>query len=179
MQIEWPSGLNLFFFRDSVRGKECTPIRPLPKKAPRNKSMKGTLMKIMRLVVNFVVMPALKTMWPLHVNEMEQGSNKEQFKLPGGLLERYHKHFKPLDGVAVDNAAPGCWPMTALVIASKILDQVGLIIEQLVGVHMKRVNKDEMDVGNFVESLAVYEQLIPQKHVAELHGAIKRLVEFS
>jgi hypothetical protein len=165
--------------RDSVRGVEYSPIKPLPKKKPRNSSVKGTLMKVMRIMVNFIVMPVLQTMWPRHVNEMDKGPTREQFRLPGGLLERYHRYFKPLSGVTVDNAAPSCWPMTALVIASQITHQVSLVIEQLVGIRLKKVNKEDVDVSMFIESLAVYEKLIPPKHVAEFHGVIKRLVEFS
>ncbi len=136
-------------------------------------------MKCVRVMVNFIVMPVLQVLWPRHVREMEQGPTSVEFKLPDGLYRHYYENFKPLSGVTVDNAAPVCWPMTALVFASQIAEHVGLIFEQLVGLRLQKIRKGDINIVQFMEPLSIDENLIPPKHIAGFQEVVSRIIEFS
>lgn len=166
-------------FRDRT-GDWGKPIQKVVQQSKQKKkktiSLKATLSKLTRVVLNFVVMPVLKTLWPRSSAEIDKGySGSSEKRFDETIISYYMNCHERPSNVTITESHPRCWPLSALVIAKQIVVKLGQLVAHLVGVALKRKNNIAFDINKLLEYLSVYD-LIPQKHLDGLKVAIEDLL---
>lgn len=122
--------------------------------SPRPKKMipKVLLMRLVRTVLNVVVMPLLRIFWPQDL--MHADSNYYAVFVDGQLLNaykaRYSKNFTPIEHVTVSSASPHCWPIIALGVANLIIGDICQVTEAWVADEQEII---EAKVSDLIASL--------------------------
>ncbi|MBP5977789.1 hypothetical protein HW132_35075, partial [Brasilonema sp. CT11] len=92
---------------------------------PKKRIPQVTLMKLYRVVLNFVMMPVLKTFWPDDYQDPDYEMYPFIFWARGAveLFERlyYSRPYVPFSQVTIGRAQPSHWPLIALGLARQLI----------------------------------------------------------
>jgi hypothetical protein len=183
LHLQYPRELlhDISFYEHNRSGNWGKPTKiPLQqtkqKKKSNTTSIKATLSKLTRIIMNFVVMPVLKTLWPRSSAEVDRGYiGTTEKKFDDTIVSYYMNCYQPFSNVTITDSYPHCWPISAVVIAKHVLVKLGQLVEYLVSVALKRGNNNEYSVDKFIDALCHYD-LIPQKHLNGLKVVVEDLV---
>lgn len=143
--VEWESST------EPQKGKETVAVES---SSPRPKKMitKVLAMRLVRTVLNFLVMPLLKTFWPQDLKD--QDSNYYAYYIDRTFVDcykaRYNKDFTPFEQVNVSSASPHSWPVIALAVANLIIADICNAVEAWAN---QQVNNNQHDTAAKVSVL--------------------------
>jgi hypothetical protein len=109
-------------------------------------------MRLVRTVLNFIVMPLQKTFWPQDLKD--QDSNYYAYYIDRTFVDcykaRYNKDFTPFEQVNVSSASPHSWPVIALAVANLIIADICNAVEAWAN---QQVNNNQHDTAAKVSVL--------------------------